>query len=138
MASSQAAQAEIDGVVAAVRDAVGLADDEIVEIPFLFEEEEGEGLVAYNPGTVNLLAFGDYIVQADPFGPQINGEDLFKKDLVDRLGTPVNQLGATGQGLFVYFADDWDLYHVLLGEVHCGTNVDAPPPASEKWWESGR
>jgi protein-arginine deiminase len=138
MASSQAAQAEIDGVVATVRDAVGLAEDEIVEIPFLFEEEEGQGLVAYNPGTVNLLAFSDYIVQADPFGPQINGEDLFKRDLVDRLGSPVNQLGKAGQGLFVYFADDWDLYHVLLGEVHCGTNVEAPPPASEKWWESGR
>jgi protein-arginine deiminase len=137
MAKSQQAQTEIDGMIATVKEAVGLADDEIIEVPYLFEFVDA-GLVAYNPGTANLLAFGDYIVQADPFGPQIDGKDLFKQDLLDRLGTPVNALGSTGQGLLVNFADDWDLYHVLLGEVHCGTNVDAPPPAGEKWWETGR
>lgn len=137
MAKSQEAQTAIDDMVAIVREATGLADDEIIEVPYLFEFVDA-ALVAYNPGTANLLAFGDYIVQADPFGPSINGSDMFKQDLLDRLGTPVNQLGSTGQGLLVHFADDWDLYHVLLGEVHCGTNVDAPPPAGEKWWESGR
>lgn len=137
MQESQVAQTEIDGMLEEVKEAVGLADDEIIEIPYLFEEDSG-GLVAYNPGTANLLAFGDYVVHADPFGPQVNGADLFKKDLEDRLGTPVNQLGSKGQGLFVNFADDWDLYHVLLGEVHCASNVDGPPPANEKWWEAGR
>lgn len=137
MLTSQTAQTEIDDMVAEVQGAVGLTDDEIVYVPYLFEGET-EGLVAYNPGTANLLAFGDYIVQADPFGPVIDGVDLFKKDLQDRLGTPVNQLGSTGEGLHVYFADDWDLYHVLLGEVHCGSNVDGPPPAGEKWWETAR
>jgi protein-arginine deiminase len=137
MQESQVAQTEIDGMLEDVKEAVGLADDEIIEIPYLFEEDSG-GLVAYNPGTANLLAFGDYVVHADPFGPQVNGADLFKKDLEDRLGTPVNQLGSKGQGLFVNFADDWDLYHVLLGEVHCASNVDGPPPANEKWWEAGR
>lgn len=137
MAESQKAQAEIDDMVMIVKTAVGLADDEIIEVPYLFESVEGY-LVAYNPGTANLLAFGDYIVQADPFGPQINGVDLFKQDLLDRLGKPVNALGSTGQGLNVNFADDWDLYHALLGEVHCGTNVDGPPPAGDKWWEMGR
>jgi protein-arginine deiminase len=137
MLTSQTAQTEIDDMVAEVQGAVGLTDDEIVYVPYLFEGET-EGLVAYNPGTANLLAFGDYIVQADPFGPVVDGVDLFKKDLQDRLGTPVNQLGSTGEGLHVYFADDWDLYHVLLGEVHCGSNVDGPPPAGEKWWETAR
>ncbi|NUQ75544.1 MAG: hypothetical protein HUU21_18520 [Polyangiaceae bacterium] len=137
MTWSQDAQTEIDEMLDIIRKAVGLADDEIIEIPYLFEQDSG-GLVAYNPGTANLLAFGDYVVHADPFGPAVNGEDLFKKDLQDRLGTPVNQLGSTGQGLFVNFADDWSLYHILLGEVHCASNVDGPPPANEKWWEVGR
>ena len=113
------------------------ADDEIIEIPYLFEDDSN-ALVAYNPGTANLLGFGDYAVHADPFGPAVNGEDLFKRDLQDRLGTPVNKLGSTGQGLFVHFADDWSLYHILLGEVHCASNIDGPPPANEKWWEVGR
>jgi protein-arginine deiminase len=137
MTWSQEAQTEIDGMLEMIRTAVGLADDEILEIPYLFEEDSG-ALVAYNPGTANLLAFGDYVVHADPFGPAVNGEDLFKRDLQDRLGTPMNKLGSTGQGLFVNFADDWDLYHILLGEVHCASNVDGPPPANEKWWEVGR
>jgi protein-arginine deiminase len=137
MTWSQDAQTEIDGMVDVVRAAVGLTDDEIIEIPYLFEYDSG-GLVAYNPGTANLLAIGDYVVHAEPFGPAVGGEDIFKRDLLDRLGTPMNKLGSKGQGLFVNFADDWDLYHVNLGEVHCASNVDGPPPANEKWWEAGR
>lgn len=137
MTWSQDAQTEIDGMLDTIRAAVGLADDEIIEIPYLFEDDS-DALVAYNPGTANLLGFGDYAVHADPFGPAVNGEDLFKRDLQDRLGTPVNKLGSTGQGLFVHFADDWSLYHILLGEVHCASNIDGPPPANEKWWEVGR
>jgi protein-arginine deiminase len=135
---SQESQAEIDSMLAGVQTEVGLADDEIIEIPYLFEDDGVWGKVAYNPGTANLLAFGDYVVHADPFGPNINGEDMFKKDLLDRLGTPALGLGKAGQGLSVFFADDWYTYHINLGEVHCGSNVDAPPPADAKWWESGR
>jgi hypothetical protein len=38
----------------------------------------------------------------------------------------------------VYFADNWSAYHINLGEVHCGTNIAAPPPASERWWEAAQ
>jgi protein-arginine deiminase len=31
--------------------------------------------------------------------------------------------------------DDWDVYHLALGEVHCGTNVTRTPTAD--WWERG-
>ena len=130
MAWSQQGQAEIDGMVAVMKTELGLADDEIVEIPYLFERDHG-ALVAYNPGTVNSLVFNGRMVIPDPFGPTIDNEDGFKKDLMVRLGTDANQLGADGTGMKVYFADDWDLYHRLLGEVHCGTNQEAPPA---KWW----
>ncbi len=135
---SQQAQTEIDSMLEKLRTAVGLADDEIIEVPFLFEEDMEGGLVAFNPGTVNMLPIGNVAAIADPFGPVIFGEDLFRKDLRDRLGTPVNQLASDGEGLLINFVDDWDLYHALLGEVHCATNVDGPPPANVKWWEVGR
>jgi len=136
MAWSQQAQVEIDAMIDDVRAAVGLADDEIIEMPFLFESVDG-GKLAYQPGTVNLLAFGDTVVCAKPWGPVIDGVDIFEKDLQDRLGTSTNALGSTGEGLTVRFADDWNLYHTLEGEVHCGSNVDAPPQA-DAWWETGR
>ena len=33
------------------------------------------------------------------------------------------------------WVDDWDIYHMGLGEVHCGTNVIRTPNAN--WWEVG-
>lgn len=131
----QEAQTDIDKNVALLKAELGLGDDEIIEIPTIFEDIQGYK-IAYSPGTVNLLAFGDYVVHADPFGPNIGGVDIFRKDLQDRLGTGVNKLGKAGKGLDVNFADDWYLYHILDGEVHCGTNPEASAPfSSVKWWE---
>jgi protein-arginine deiminase len=135
---SQDAQGYIDDARDDLQEEIGLDDDEIVEIPFLFTDEEGLK-VAYGPGTVNMLVFGDRVVPPDPFGPEIDGADLFKQDLLDRLGTPKHQLGSAGEGLTVRFTDDWYTYHLLLGEVHCGTNLDAAPTlARGAWWEAGR
>jgi protein-arginine deiminase len=33
------------------------------------------------------------------------------------------------------FLDDWFVYHMGLGEVHCGTNITRAPLAS--WWTAG-
>jgi protein-arginine deiminase len=135
---SEDAQGHIDEGRDALQEEIGLDDDEIIELPILFTDEEG-GKVAYGPGTVNMLVFGDRVVPPDPFGPEIEGVDFFKQDLLDRLGTPTHQLGSTGEGLTVRFTDDWYTYHLLLGEVHCGTNLDvAPSLARGAWWETGR
>ena len=32
-----------------------------------------------------------------------------------------------------HFVDDWDVYHMGLGEVHCGTNMTRSP--RDNWWE---
>ena len=66
---------------------------------------------------------------------------MYEKDLQDRLGTAVNKLGSDGKGLKVYFTDDWDTYHRLDGEVHCGSNPEtmvAPYTTGINWWETGR
>lgn len=121
-----------------VRNEVGLADDEIVQIPFLTEEVSKQGKISWQPGTVNSLVMNDHIAIPNPFGPIIDGADLFAKDLKDRLGTALNALGSDGQGLKLHFIDDWSGYHILAGEVHCGTNPEGPPPTNLKWWEVGR
>ena len=41
-------------------------------------------------------------------------------------------------GITVHFIENWDLYHRLGGEVHCGTNAMREVPTDVKWWESGR
>jgi len=142
MEATQEAQAVIDDELQKVVDAVGLAPDEIIEMPFIFEHVQSGGgvyLLAYQPGTVNSLVMGNTIVIPKPFGPQIGGEDIFEADLEARLGTAASGLGSDGQGLDIFFADNWDLYHRLSGEVHCGTNPEASAPfSSVNWWETGR
>ena len=46
-----------------------------------------------------------------------------------------NQQGQNAQrtsGNTVHWVDDWEWYHMALGEVHCGSNVRRAP--SGKWW----
>jgi len=133
MAQSQQAQLQIDGMLDTMRQQIGLTDSEIVPVAVLFWEEYG-GLVAFTANAVNDLVFDDHIVIADPFGPNIDGHDGLKQDLLDRLATAANGLGADGQGLRVTFTDDWEAYHALGGEAHCGTNQEGPPPPI-RWWE---
>ena len=132
---NQAAQASIDQLLDDVTAAVGLTPDEIVEVPVYFTQDGGK--VAFVPSAINSLVVGDRFVAADPAGPAIDGQDGFKQDLVQRLGTAASGLGSTGQGLQVAFVDDWNWYHVLMGEVHCATNADGAPPG-RAWWEAGR
>ena len=142
MAGSQSAQAAIDDEVGKLQEAIGLADDEIIEIPFLIGSQNFGGTkvhIAYQPGTVNMLVMGDVAVIPKPFGPKIGGEDIFEADLQESMGSGVNKLGKDGKGMTLVFADDWDFYHRLDGEVHCGTNPEASAPfTSLNWWETDR
>lgn len=59
-----------------------------------------------------------------PFGPIIEGECCLEQNASSLL-EPL--------GLACSFIDDISSYHKLLGEVHCGTNVQRNPFAF-KWW----
>jgi protein-arginine deiminase len=126
MAAGQRYQTKIDTEGKKLKDEIGLADDEVILMPFMMESLFG-GAAAFQPGTVNLLYFDGHVVIADPFGPEIDGADPFKEDLKTRLGAI---------GLSVHFADDWDTFHMGGGEVHCGTNASRDMKVA--WWESGR
>jgi protein-arginine deiminase len=127
MDASANAVTEVDNQIAAVKAETGLTDAEIVKIPFLHWTQNGSS-VAYQPGTVNLAYVGPQTVAvADPHGPVIGGEDIFKDQM---------QKALAQYGISVSWVEDWDLYHRLHGEVHCGSNTDRAVMAN--WWESGK
>ena len=137
MAASQKAQGHIDPEVVKMKLEVGLTDDDIVFLPTLFEaisDGGNEYNVAYQPGVVNSRIFNGTAIVPDPFGPMIDGEDGVKKFVTEALGTDKHALGADGKGLHVAYADDWSFYHVLDGEVHCGSNQEGPPQPEWQWW----
>ncbi len=73
---------------------------------------------AFIPGFSNFQEIGGQVVVPEPFGPRNPmNNDYFEAGFV---GPPH------------IFADGWDLYHVLHGEIHCGSNtVRTPQP---DWW----
>jgi protein-arginine deiminase len=128
MKASAEAAAEIDAQLEILRTELGLADDEIIHIPFLHTEISGAS-AAYQPGMVNGVYISDTRFGApDPHGPVINGKDIFKTAMSDAL----KEVGVT-----VDYIEDWDEYHLGVGEVHCGTNSTRQIPEA-RWWESGR
>jgi outer membrane protein OmpA-like peptidoglycan-associated protein len=136
MAGNTFCQSRLDGVEASLKTELGLNDNDIIKFPGLFIEEASFPGVfaAHIPGMVNMLVitrpvFSDtQLVIPKPFGPVLSGIDQLEKDVLDKL-TPLGY--AVSQ---IRFVDDFEPYHVLLGEVHCGTNSKRNPHAVP-WWE---
>ncbi|MBW2453976.1 MAG: protein-arginine deiminase [Deltaproteobacteria bacterium] len=123
------ALAEIDAQKTALKQATGITDNDFVSVPAVWWEQYN-WLVAYVPGVANGIALSnDDYGAPEPHGPMINGQDLFKSETVQNL----NPLGITTRWI-----ENWDLYHRLDGEVHCGSNTTRVVPNSAKWWESAQ
>lgn len=73
---------------------------------------------------VNMLVLGRHLGIPKPFGPLVGGQCC----LEERVRALLEPLGLT-----CTFIDDYFSYHVLSGDVHCGTNVRRKPFAF-KWW----
>jgi protein-arginine deiminase len=126
MNESAWAATQIADQVADVKAETGLTDSELVSVPFLFWQASSYS-VAYQPGTVNGAYLSDAVYAAPkPHGPVINGVDLFEAQL-SKVLEPF--------GVKTRFIENWYLYHVLDGEVHCGSNVTRLVPANTNWWE---
>jgi protein-arginine deiminase len=128
MAESAASGAEVDNQVAILKKETGITDEEIIRLPYLHENVSGYSL-AYQVGTVN----GIYLSDTDfgspkPHGPVIDGQDIFEVQMSEAFAKV---------GITVHYIENWDLYHRLSGEVHCGTNTIRKVADTEKWWESG-
>ena len=123
------AQSRIDSVREALVDAIGLEDEDFVEVPVLYESMwyGKDFAVAYNPGIQNLVAANQVLFVPDPEGP-IDPED--SRGVWRRVTR--DALEATGHQ--VEFVDIFESYHELMGEAHCGTNFERKPFESN-WWE---
>lgn len=121
----------LDPIVAKMKTELGLTDDDIIRIPSLFETISGcNGRVAaLIPGMVNLVVAQvggtTHLFTADPF---------FRATDAAQSTDPV--IAAFTQrmpaGIELHFVNDWYVYHLGLGEVHCGSNVKRTPAGS--WW----
>ncbi|XP_020026060.2 protein-arginine deiminase type-4 isoform X1 [Castor canadensis] len=118
----------IDWNRAVLKRELGLAEGDIVDIPQLFKlMGNSKGTLkaeAFFPNMVNMLVLGKHLGIPKPFGPLINGRCCLEEK-VRSLLEPL--------GLHCTFIDDFYAYHVLHGEVHCGTNVRRKP-FTFKWW----
>lgn len=108
------------------KEGLGLDDSEIVEFPVVFgqvvEPDFYMGRMwsadAITPGIVNLSAMQQHYMIPDPFVGRF-------RDEVEGLLKP--------NGIDVHWIDDWYIYHINKGEVHCGSNM-LRKPYTTKWW----
>jgi protein-arginine deiminase len=124
MGASARSIVEVAAQIDVLRDEVGIDDDDLVDIPFLMDDL-GAGLAAYQPGIVNGISLRpDFFGPPKPHGPVIEGEDVFEATVNHILGE---------LGIEVYWIENWDVYHVGIGEVHCASNVERVVPETP-WW----
>ncbi len=83
-------------------------------------------MFAYVPGMVNMQVWDGQLWLPKPFGPRVNGVDVFEDAVRSALGSAN-----------VTFIDNWDTYHRQFGEVHCSSNEQRAIRASPKWWDTG-
>jgi len=120
-----AAQVQIDAVKAALQAAAG-GGLTFVKLPEIFVGKAGgfaagRSAVAFTPGLANVQEINGDLYFARQFGPKnAGGEDIFEK----------STKASFANALFV---DDWDLYHRLDGEVHCGSITKRKIPGVN-WW----
>jgi hypothetical protein len=124
MSYNTLAQARVDMVRLRLMEEIGLSEDDFLEVPVMMEPLWYQGWdmgIALNPGIQNLVVADVALFVPDPEGP--NG--VWKAQTQASLA----ELGHT-----LHFVDVFDSYHLLMGEAHCGTNVERDPFESI-WWE---
>lgn len=122
----------LDPITEMFKTQLGLTDDDIIKLPSLFEvvNQCGGRVAALIPGMANLIMANvdgttTHLFTADPFFRSSSGTQA--TDPVINAFTSLMPAGMT-----MHFVDDWDVYHLGLGEVHCGTNTRRTP--STTWW----
>jgi protein-arginine deiminase len=123
-------QSNIDLAEKIFKKELGLSASDIAYVPAVYlptDPASGDMLAdALTAGMVNMVVLGKQCISPKPFGPTAGGPDLFEEHYRATLAAC---------GLSITFIDDWYTYHLLKGEVHCGSNTLRIPDAFKKWWE---
>ncbi|MCK6263778.1 hypothetical protein KP803_10890 [Vibrio sp. ZSDE26] len=113
----------MDTNISIIKRELGVSDEHIVQIPVLFHPRGTKRTAAYFPDMVNHLVINNVSIVPKPHGPIVEGECVFEKAFKDAV--PERE---------VVFIEDWYSYHEMLGEVHCGTNIQRKPFNNKTWW----
>lgn len=135
--ASNAAQTKIDQIKEDLKREIGFVDSDFAHLPILFAQDRVNECIAYTAGAVNMLVVTSgpttragartaKLCVPKPFGPIVGGTCLFEKATTDAL----TALGATFE-----IIDDFNTYHVLQGEIHCGSNSKRKGATDRFWWE---
>lgn len=123
----------LDDIVEIFKKELGLDDSDIIRVPSIFENDLcGDGTHgALLPGMVNMLVAHDeqgnpHLFIPDPF-MRANATDQNTDPFIEHF----TQL--MPDDLNLHYVDDWDVYHMGMGEIHCGTNSRRTPMA--EWWK---
>ena len=130
----------LDPILADLEAKLGLDEGDVVRVPALFERIPNCAyssafmeVAALIPALVNFT-----VVNVDGQAPHLVVPDPFlRSNGAAQAVDPVIQ-AFTAQAPASYaldFVDDWYTYHVSMGEVHCGTNVQRTP--TPDWWTQG-
>ncbi|AFZ34672.1 Protein-arginine deiminase [Stanieria cyanosphaera PCC 7437] len=104
---------------------LGLDEEDIIDIPALFQDDGDGRAETFFPNMVNLIVLNQHLAIPKPFGPKIKDQCQFEA-YVKRVLEPL--------GKECHFIDDWEPYFRGGGEIHCGTNTRRQP-FTQKWWE---
>lgn len=123
----------LEPILEQLKGELGLTDDDIIYFPGIFEEAYGPWAAALIPGMANLVVANmpgetSKILLADPFMRSSSDADRSEDPFVVHVESV---LPAEHE---VVWVDDWDDYHLMLGEVHCGTNTIRQPTPGLDWW----
>ena len=145
---NDAAQGIIDTVRETLKAEIGLTDADFREVPALYEEYNGKA-VALMPAMQNLIMADTVLFIPDPEGPRFDGTEIGRSPLAPLTNCLGHQEhnssyvdlwqeetrdSLEGLGLEIRFVDTFYAYHVLLGEAHCGTNIEREGVTATPWW----
>jgi protein-arginine deiminase len=119
---------------------LGLEAGDLVRVPALFERVSG---CPYSSSFMETTALIPALVNLTVYNPEGEAAVLFVPDPflrasgADQATDPFVQAfrASMPAGTEVVFVDDWYSYHLLMGDVHCGTNVSRTP--SPRPWVEG-
>ncbi|MFO0874693.1 MAG: protein-arginine deiminase family protein [Phycisphaerales bacterium] len=133
-----AAQELIDDARTAIKAAAAPDAVTFIEVPVLYTgrlDAAGDivdrSAVAWTPGAANILFANGNLFIAAQKGPRWRNPatGLMTEHFEDVIDNTITAAGGN-----VVFVEDWDHYHALSGEVHCGTNALREIYAFP-WWE---
>jgi protein-arginine deiminase len=121
-------QKRLDKVRETFEKEAGVEASRTIHVPVIFKPGDAGLAEALTADMVNMLVVNNTCVIPKAFGPVHPGpaSDLFYDDLVA-------QLNAKAPGLTLKPVDDWYTYHAVMGEIHCGTNVNRHPSSLSAW-----